>query len=286
MSSLTPKLVNGHTYYYARYCQRVDGKPKITRTVYLGKLDDIVATIEGARRPLQPLETEVAAFGDVAALFQIADLYMRNERYEQAIVRLEEALSRYPDDGRVTRGRYMLAEAYRRSAARLPAALAEGQNLAERDKMMAEFRRRLHRAGELYAEVIATLEGDAADEGTGLEKAYVRSSHMFRADCAFDEASYLPTRGTEAFERAIRLYKVAAWKYRTHPIALSAYVQIIHCHLRMGDIARARATLERASWILRGIPEDPGVWRVPGESKQTWAEYLAWLRNTPTFRSP
>jgi transposase len=73
MPNLTPKVIDGHTYYYARYCQRVDGKPKIVRTVYLGKIEDLVAAAEGARQPPQPLETEVAAFGDVAALWHIAE---------------------------------------------------------------------------------------------------------------------------------------------------------------------------------------------------------------------
>jgi len=72
MPSLTPKLIDGHTYYYARYCQRVDGKPKIVRQVYLGKIEDLVAAAEQSGQPPQPLETEVAAFGDVAALFDIA----------------------------------------------------------------------------------------------------------------------------------------------------------------------------------------------------------------------
>lgn len=72
MPSLTPKKIDGQTYYYARYCQRVDGKPKIVRQVYLGKIDDLVAATESSRQPAQPLETEVAAFADVAALFDIA----------------------------------------------------------------------------------------------------------------------------------------------------------------------------------------------------------------------
>jgi transposase len=72
MPSLTAKNIGGHTYYYARYCQRVDGKPKIVRTVYLGKIDDLVAAAEGSRQSPQPLETEVAAFGDIAAVFDIA----------------------------------------------------------------------------------------------------------------------------------------------------------------------------------------------------------------------
>lgn len=72
MPSLTPKIIGGHTYYYARYCQRVDGKPKIVRQVYLGKIDDLVAAAERSQQPPQPLETEVAAFADAAALFDIA----------------------------------------------------------------------------------------------------------------------------------------------------------------------------------------------------------------------
>ena len=72
MPSLTPKIIGGHTYYYARYCQRVDGKPKIVRQVYLGKIDDLVAAAERSHQPPQPLETEVAAFGDAAALLDIA----------------------------------------------------------------------------------------------------------------------------------------------------------------------------------------------------------------------
>ncbi len=72
MPSLTPKIIGGHTDYYARYCQRVDGKPKIVRRVYLGKIDDLVAAAERSQQPPQPLETEVAAFGDVAALLEVA----------------------------------------------------------------------------------------------------------------------------------------------------------------------------------------------------------------------
>jgi len=72
MPSLTAKFIDGHTYYYARYCQRVDGKPKIVRQVYLGKLENWIAAAQQARQPPQPLETEVAAFGDVAALWHVA----------------------------------------------------------------------------------------------------------------------------------------------------------------------------------------------------------------------
>jgi hypothetical protein len=50
MASLTAKVVHGKTYYYARDCQRVGGKPKIVRTIYLGSADDLIAAAPGHTR--------------------------------------------------------------------------------------------------------------------------------------------------------------------------------------------------------------------------------------------
>ena len=234
-----------------------------------------------------PLVTPAAAeFRD--ALFRIADLYVETGQFERAIVRLEEALSRYPEDPRILRARYRLAEAYRKSAAQISAALAEAKDLAPRDQLAAELHRRLQRARQLYDEVIAASDGRApASRPAGgereLQDAYVRLSYLYRADCLFDELEH--GGGTpQGYAEAIRLYEQAAWRFRSDPAALSAYVQIVHCYLRLGDLAHARTTLERARWILRGIPDSPEVWRVPGESKKTWSDYLAWLGNSPTFR--
>src|SRR5271157_2926993 len=43
MASLTAKVIHGQTYYYARECQRINGKPKIVRTIYLGSAKDLIA---------------------------------------------------------------------------------------------------------------------------------------------------------------------------------------------------------------------------------------------------
>ena len=72
MPSLTRKLINGRPYYYARWCQRVDGRPKIVKTLYLGSLDNIVQAVESAQQPLPPREAEIAHFADVAALYDQA----------------------------------------------------------------------------------------------------------------------------------------------------------------------------------------------------------------------
>ena len=109
MPSLTPKVIDGHTYYYARYCQRIEGKPKIVRQIYLGKIEDLVSAAEGARQPPQPQETVVAAFGDVAALWQIA------ERLE-VLPLLDSILPAKRDQG-LSCGQYLLLAAMNRAVA-------------------------------------------------------------------------------------------------------------------------------------------------------------------------
>src|SRR5437588_12431155 len=68
MPSLTKKIVHGKPYYYLRECQRVNGKPKIVSTFYLGSPESI------RDRLLRPPPAEVAfqEFGGSAALFSIA----------------------------------------------------------------------------------------------------------------------------------------------------------------------------------------------------------------------
>jgi len=72
MPSLTAKRINGRTYYYARECKRVDGKPKIVRTTYLGSVENIIRAVEQAKQPLQHQSVDIAAFGDVVALWDLA----------------------------------------------------------------------------------------------------------------------------------------------------------------------------------------------------------------------
>jgi transposase len=71
MVSITKKTVRGNTYYYARECRRVAGKPKIVWQKYLGKAEDIVAAL-GQLQTVSPQAVLVAEFGALAALFDLA----------------------------------------------------------------------------------------------------------------------------------------------------------------------------------------------------------------------
>jgi transposase len=72
MASLIHKMINGHKYYYARECKRVNGKPKIVRTVYLGTVERMIKGIEERHEIPAAKEVFVEEFGATAALCQIA----------------------------------------------------------------------------------------------------------------------------------------------------------------------------------------------------------------------
>jgi transposase len=107
MASLTPKIIGGRTYYYARECQRVDGKPRIVKTTSLGSLDHILKSLSQAKTPLRPQTARLASFGDVAALYDQAQQIRLVELIDAQIPKRDQGLST---------GQYLLLAALNRAA--------------------------------------------------------------------------------------------------------------------------------------------------------------------------
>ncbi len=72
MASIIKKIIRGKPYYYARECQRIDGKPKIVWQKYLGKADDIIAALTQVPAVADASSAVVTEFGAVAALYDLA----------------------------------------------------------------------------------------------------------------------------------------------------------------------------------------------------------------------
>jgi transposase len=92
MASLTKKLIKGRAYYYLRETARVQGRPKVVRTVYLGRADDILSRLE---RQSEPLRVETRSFGAVAAALRIS----RTLGVEEAIEAVCPSRSQGPSVG-------------------------------------------------------------------------------------------------------------------------------------------------------------------------------------------
>jgi transposase len=83
MASLTKKVINGRPYYYLRESAWVDGRPKVVKTTYLGRAEDIERRL--AEEPGEPKEIEVRSFGAVAAALKLCSELGVTEAIDRAL---------------------------------------------------------------------------------------------------------------------------------------------------------------------------------------------------------
>jgi tetratricopeptide (TPR) repeat protein len=219
--------------------------------------------------------TRTPAFRD--ALRELGQIYYLSGRYERAIERFEEFLTRTSQDGvnvrrqLVDSARYMLGDAYRLSAAALSGQLASGA-MPEGERREKEQAReeRLRSAGTAFEQVRKSL--DAQPHRTALEDVYLRNSYFYLGACAFDLKDYAS---------AISHYDAARERYPKDPASLVAMVQVVTCYLAQGDVAKATLANQRAQRFYDSIPasawEDPNL-------PMTKAEWKHWLEAKDELR--
>jgi tetratricopeptide (TPR) repeat protein len=224
-------------------CYLTQGGPATQRGV------DLLLSVVDDKGP-QPLFSP-QAIEYRQALLQLADYYHRASddevpgHFEKSIRRLEDAVAFYPDDPQMPRLKFQLADAYRQSAGALRP-LATSQTTAEsRQAGVREVQRRLSRSLDLFGEVIATLAPYDADSLSEVEQSQLEASYLYRADGLFDMGRYA---------EAIEAYREAAWRYENRPTAVSATLQIVQCHQRLGQLREARSALARLGWLLKKTP--------------------------------
>ncbi len=163
-------------------------------------------------------------------------------RLNTGVTRLEDALALYPDDSRVPRLRFLLAEAYRQSATLVPQLRSEEESTLRR-----ESDRRLRLAMENYERVKDMFARRDASDLTDLERTYLRASYLYVGDCLFDMGE---------IERAADSYRETAWRYENEPAAVAAMMQVVNCYQRLGRMDEARSALARMQWLLKTIPDE------------------------------
>lgn len=105
MASLTKKIVKGKPYYYLRECQRINGKPKIVWTLYLGSPERL---LERLTRP-EPKRVLLHEFGASAAALDVA-------RTLQVVETIDRHIPKRGEQG-PTVGHYLLVAALNRCIA-------------------------------------------------------------------------------------------------------------------------------------------------------------------------
>ncbi len=207
------------------------------------------------------------------SLFTLGEIYFQNGKWADAILRLEESLTRYPDDPLVPRATYLLAESYRCSARDIGAALQKDPAMENREALVKARQERLSRAATLFGRMINLLDLDPADPKPlpRADEDYLRTSYMSRAQCFYDLGD---------FPEAVKLYNQTATRFAQNVTAIEAYVQIINAYLALKEPRQASAAAERARWILKRIPDEEfGKGPLP-LSRQYYEDFLK-LGKTP-----
>jgi len=206
------------------------------------------------------------------AMAELANLYHRTRRYEQAIAQLEEITQRYPSDERLGQMYFLMADSYRKSAGMLDARLmaAKGETGTTRpsfnlEEAMAERKSRLERASRSFKTVVEIYKASGAKSTE--DKMYEMLAYFYQADCVYDLGQYAD---------AIKLYDEAAFRYQNDPSALAAYVQIVNANVALGKLDEAKAANERAKWMLRRMPNDTFKGDVSVMSQASWDKWLEW----------
>lgn len=73
MASIIKKKIKGQIYYYLVESKRVNGKPRYTNQIYLGKAADIVDKLKNIEEIQKPRKAAVFSFGIETAFLQLAE---------------------------------------------------------------------------------------------------------------------------------------------------------------------------------------------------------------------
>lgn len=196
------------------------------------------------------------------ALRTLCDLLLAQERFADAIGRIDEFLGLYPADEDRQSMRFLLADAYRRSAYALRAGLPG----VAADAGFAESRQRFRTAARLFGELVRETTAD--HEPDEEREVHDRLALFYAGDCLFE----LNEPGT--LDEAVGLYRLASSRYPDDPSSLSAQVQIAIIQLRRGRSMDAVRAIERARWLLRGMPDDAFSTSPGHMDRAAWSRYL------------
>jgi tetratricopeptide (TPR) repeat protein len=171
------------------------------------------------------------------AIFSLGETLYDLGRYKEAVLKLEEAISRFPEDAETPNAAYYLAMACRKAA------------LSDPEMRQAFFLK----SAKLFA--------DMAASGAAKDDARARSAAFQEADCYYDLGDY---------QKALTRYDKAVEANVDTPDATRALFQIANCYHRLGMKDQADATYKRASFNLKHRQAAPAPGGQFYESLASW----------------
>jgi tetratricopeptide (TPR) repeat protein len=206
-------------------------------------------------------------------LLALCHLLYQQQRYAELISRLEEFLVLYPDDAQRIPSSFRLADAYRQSAYLLREHAAANGPAAQ---VQAESRARFRRAAGMFARFLEEVRTES--DADGRWSLFERLSLFYRGDCLFE------LNEARTLDEALVVYREAVARYESEPAALTAQVQIANIYLRQGKLREAARAVERARWMLRGIPDEFFEQYADGTDRAYWERYFTTVSSSELFQ--
>ena len=180
------------------------------------------------------------------SLFLLGMLQHEQNKYEEAIDTLENAIERYPEDPQRLIAQYMIGESYRRWAQDFLADADKATTASEHDKSIQEAAKRLNIAFGHFGEVQRTITLQTHDiHSDQLLGSMLRNCYMLEGAVLFDLKKY---------KEAIEAYSNVSSLYPDEPFVLETFVQIANCWRRLDKHENARGAVKQAQIALDRLP--------------------------------
>lgn len=207
---------------------------------------------------------------DVAAITLSAQQILAQQRYEESIQRLEEAVERYPQSPQVVPSRYLIGEAYRALSVYPRARLASATIRTTRDEYAKELRRLLNSAIDQYHKVQEALANRRENQPlNALEHTLLRNCYFALGAALFE---------LERFDEAISIYTALINRYQGEPEVLDAYLQLTQCQRKLNRLEDAKNSLEQARITLNRLTRnDNEFMATTNHTRSEWERIFDWL---------
>lgn len=200
------------------------------------------------------------------SLFALGHVLYAQGRYDDSLLRLEEAVERYPDLPVTLEARYLAADACRRRA-------GEVRKLAEVESSLDSQLARRREVEQLLEKALANFEQAIEALGSGSSPStLLEQDRKILRNCYFARGATL--FGLARYEEAAKAYASALNHYQDVPEVLDAYVQIAACYRRLGKPEDARGTLQQAKVALRRMKSDAPFLDTTNFTREEWSRLL------------
>ncbi|GEM_PF-7081096 len=203
------------------------------------------------------------------SLFRLGWVHYVQEQWEGAILRLEEAVARYPQAPETLRARYQLAQAYYQNA-RKQRAVIDGLRLASgRETAARKVTLQLQTARDHFIQVLSQLHRRRSTKYPDPEEELIYLNSLF--------ALAQIQRDLGHPEDAIATYLELTRVFGSWPAVLEAYVQLADVYQDLQRYREAKAAVAQAQRALKQLPAQAPFREQTTRSRQQWNDYLRWL---------